>query len=80
MVARIYPTELQLKQFYASETDAQFLDLHLSISKGFISSKFYNKRDDFDFDKVFFSFFFLMGKFSVLPLTVFTFLKTYSIC
>ena len=25
-----------------------FLDLHLSISNGFVSSKIYDKRDDFD--------------------------------
>ena len=25
-------------------------DLHLSISNGFVSSKIYDKRDDFDFD------------------------------
>ena len=29
---------------------ALFLDLHLSISNGFVSSKIYDKRDDFDFD------------------------------
>ena len=28
------------------------MDLHLSISKGFVSSKIYDKRDDFDFDMV----------------------------
>ena len=27
-----------------------FLDLHLSISNGFVSSKLYDKRDDFDFE------------------------------
>ena len=26
------------------------MDLHLSISNGFVSSKFYDKHDDFDFD------------------------------
>ena len=26
------------------------MDLHLSISNGFVSSKSYDKRDDFDFD------------------------------
>ena len=35
---------------------AQFLDLHLSISNGFVSSKIYDKRDDFDFDIVNFPF------------------------
>ena len=26
------------------------MDLHLSISDGFVQTKIYNKRDDFDFD------------------------------
>ena len=29
-------------------TEAPILDLHPSISNGFVSSKIYNKRDDFD--------------------------------
>ena len=33
-----------------------FLDLHLSISNGFVSSKIYDKHDDFDFDTVNFPF------------------------
>ena len=33
-----------------SDTEASFLDLHLSISDGFVKTKIYNKRDDFDFD------------------------------
>ena len=32
------------------------MDLHLSISNGFVSSKIYDKRDDFDFDIVIFPF------------------------
>ena len=32
------------------------MDLHLSISNGFVSSKIYDKRDDFDFEKVNFPF------------------------
>ena len=39
-----------------SDTEAPFLDLHLSISNGFVSSKLYDKRDDFDFDIVNFPF------------------------
>ena len=35
------------------------MDLHLSISNGFVSSKSYDKRDDFDFDIV--NFLFLDG-------------------
>ena len=42
-----------------SDTEAPFLDLHLSISNGFVSSKIYDKRDDFDFDIV--NFLFLDG-------------------
>ena len=44
MVNQIYPSELQLNKAYTSDTDAPFLDLHLSISKGFVSSKIYDKR------------------------------------
>ena len=33
-----------------------FLDLNLSISNGTVSTKFYDKRDDFDFDILKFSF------------------------
>ena len=50
MVNRIYPPELQLNKANTSDTKAPFLDLHLSISNGFVSSKIYDKRDDFDFD------------------------------
>ena len=39
-----------------SDTQVPFLDLHLSISIGFVSSKMYDKRDDFDFDIVNFPF------------------------
>ena len=46
--------ELQLNKADASDTEAPFLDLQLSIfSYGYVSSKSYDKRDDFDFDKVF---------------------------
>ena len=32
-----------------SDAEASFLDLHLSISDGFVKTKIYDKRDDFDF-------------------------------
>ena len=48
MVNRIYPPELQLNKANTSDTEALFLDLHLSISNGFVSSKIYDKCDDFD--------------------------------
>ena len=56
MVNQIYPPELQLNKAYTSDTEAPFLDLHLSISNGFVSSKIYDKLDDFDFDIVNFPF------------------------
>ena len=56
MISRIYPPELQLNKANTSDTEAPFLDLHLSISNGFVSSKIYDKRDDFDFDIVNFPF------------------------
>ena len=57
-----YKNEYRLKvaSFFwtpcTSDTEAPFLDLHLSISNGFVSSKIYDKRDDFDFDIVNFPF------------------------
>ena len=57
MVNRIFPPKLQLNKAYTSDTEAPFLDLHLSISNGFVSSKMYDKRDDFDFDILNFLFF-----------------------
>ena len=56
MVNRIYPSELQLNKANGSDTEAPFLDLHLSISDGFVKTKIYDKRDDFDFDFVNFPF------------------------
>ena len=50
MVNQIYPPELQLNKANTSDTEAPFLALHLSISNGYVSSKIYDKRDDFDFD------------------------------
>ena len=55
-ISRIYPSELQLNKDNTSDTEAPFLDLHLSISNGFVLSKIYDKSDDFDFDIVNFPF------------------------
>ena len=38
------------KKTNLSDTEASFLNLHLSISDGFVTIKIYDKRDDFDFD------------------------------
>ena len=62
MVNLIYPAELQLNKANSSDTEASFLDLNLSISNGTVSTKTYDKRDDFDFDIV--NFPFLDGDFS----------------
>ena len=51
-----YPPELQLNKANTSDTEAPVLDLHLSISNGFVSSNISDKRDDFDFDIVNFPF------------------------
>ena len=56
MVNHINPPELQLNKANISDTEAPFLDLHLSVANGFVSFKIYDKRDDFDFDIVTFPF------------------------
>ena len=52
MVNQLYPPELQLNKANTSDAETPFLDLHLSLSNGFASSKI----DDFDFDIVNFPF------------------------
>ena len=56
MVGQIYPTELQLNKTNSSDTEAPFLDLNLSITNGIVSSKIYDKQDDFNFEIVNFPF------------------------
>ena len=56
MVHRIYPAELQLNKANASDTEAAFLDLNLSIHNDIVSTKIYDKQDDFNFDIVNFPF------------------------
>ena len=56
MVNQICPPELQLNKANTSNTEAPFFDLHLFISNGSVSSKIYDKRDDFDFHIVNFPF------------------------
>ena len=60
MVSQICPSELQLNKANASDTEIAFLDLHLSISNDIVSTKIYDKRDDFDFEIVNFSFLVVM--------------------
>ena len=46
-VSQIYPSELQLNKANTSDTEAAFLDLHLSNSNDMVSTKIYDKRDYF---------------------------------
>ena len=39
MVNQLYPPELQLNKINAPDNEASFLDLHLSVSNGFVSTK-----------------------------------------
>ena len=52
IVSQIYPSELQLN----NDTEAALLDLHLLISNDIVSTKIYDKSDDFDFEIVNFPF------------------------
>ena len=56
MVNRIYPPELQLSKANTFDTETPCFGFALSISNGLLSSKIYDKRDDFDFDIVNFPF------------------------
>ena len=59
MVNRIYPSELQLNKANVSDTEASFLNLHFSLSDGFVKAKIYD--------------FFLMGSSSPTPIPFFFF-------
>ena len=56
MVRQINHSELQPNKARTSDTEASFLDFHLSISNDFVLTKIYDKRDDFDFEIVNFPF------------------------
>ena len=56
MASQIYSSEPQRNKANTSDTEAAFLDLHLSISNDIVSTKIYDKRDDFDFEIVNFPF------------------------
>ena len=55
ILSQIYPSELQLNKANTSDTEAAFLDLHLSISNDIVSTK-NDKRDDLDLEIVNFPF------------------------
>ena len=50
MVGQIYPSELRLNKANTSDTEAAFLDLHLSISNDIVSTKIYDILNNFDFE------------------------------
>ena len=50
MVSQIFPIELKLNKTNTSDTESAFLDLHLSIFNDIVSTKIYDKREDFDFE------------------------------
>ena len=54
MVDQIYPTELQFNKGNTSDTDVLFLDL--PIMHAIVSSKIYDRREDFNFEIVNFLF------------------------
>ena len=59
MLSQEFPSELQHNKANTSDIKAEFSDLsicHLSISYDIVSTKIYNKRDDFDFQNVNFPF------------------------
>ena len=60
MVSQIYPSELQLNKANASDTEAAYLNLHLSIANDIVSTNIYDKRDDFYFEIVNFPFLMVM--------------------
>ena len=56
MVHRIYPAEFQLIKVNPSDTETAFFDLNSSIHNDIVTTKIYDKRDDFNFDIVNFPF------------------------
>jgi hypothetical protein len=56
-VYRIYPIELEIKDTTDTDRSASYLDLHLDIDcEGWLRTKHYDKRDDFNFPIVNFPF------------------------
>ena len=79
MVHRIYPAELQLNKANASDTEAAFLDLNLSIHNDIVSTKIYDKRDDFNFILISLIFRSLIAMSLNVPLTVYIYLNLFAL-
>ena len=56
MVSQIYLTELQLNEANSLDSEAPFLDLHLSITYDIVSYKINDKQDDLYFETLIFYF------------------------
>ena len=56
MVGQVYPSGLRLGGANASDAEAAFLDLRLSVSNDIVFARIYDGRDDFDFGVVGFPF------------------------
>ena len=78
MINQICQSELQLNEANTSDTEAALLDLHLSISNDIVSTKIYDKRDEFNFEIVNFSF--LDGYVFLLYILWSLYLSTHSFC
>ena len=50
MISQIYPAEHQLIKVSSFDIEAPFSDLNMSINYGIVSSRIYDKRDDFNFE------------------------------
>ena len=70
MVNQIYPHNLHLDKANTTDTEASFLDLHLSFANGFVSSKIYENAI------ALILILFLMVTFLAVHLMVYTFRKT----
>ena len=50
MIRQIYPTEFPLNKAIFLTLEAPFLDLGSFVTGGLVTSKIYDKQDDFDFE------------------------------
>ena len=48
MVHRIYSAELQLNKHNSSDTEEPFYDFYILVCNGIVTTKIYDKQDDFD--------------------------------
>ena len=77
-IPSIYPSELEIKETTESACSTSFLDLHLEFdSGGHLSTKIYDKRDDFNFKII--NFPNLKSNIPTSPAYGFIFLNSYGI-